>query len=95
MYALEFEADIRDKALPLPAEVASQVNQGQHVRVILLLDEATPTQTAKVAVKNPLAALLTSGSRRAQDAQQSIRATLPPCARRLLYKTLGRACVQD
>ena len=60
MYALEFETDISGKTLMLPAEIASKINQGQHVRVIMLLDEAKPTQTTKTAVKNPLAALLES-----------------------------------
>jgi hypothetical protein len=60
MYTLEFDANIGDQALPLPAEVASKVSRGQHVRVILLVDEAMPTDTANASVENPLAALLKS-----------------------------------
>lgn len=60
MYALEFETDLSGKTLTLPAEIANKISQGQHVRVIMLLDEEKPTQATKATVKNPLAALLES-----------------------------------
>jgi hypothetical protein len=59
MYALEFETDISGKTVTLPTEVASKISQGQHVRIIMLLDEVEQA-TAKPAGKNPLAALLES-----------------------------------
>jgi hypothetical protein len=58
MQALEFETDISGKTLTLPAEIADKISQGQHVRVIMLLEETTPQQPT---TQNPLTALLESG----------------------------------
>ncbi len=60
MYAFEFETDIRDKSLMLPTEIVNKFSPVQHVRVIMLLDESMPKNTAKAAVVNPLKALLES-----------------------------------
>ncbi|MCP4699846.1 MAG: hypothetical protein GY862_23790 [Gammaproteobacteria bacterium] len=61
MYAIEFETDINSKTLAIPADVAAEIGQGRHVRIIMLLDERKPAQTdPKSAVKNPTAALLES-----------------------------------
>jgi hypothetical protein len=61
MRALEFEADVDKGTVKLPSEVAKKVAQGQHVRVIVLVDEFDPSQDDGRVTANPLKALLGSG----------------------------------
>jgi len=43
MQAIEFEAIAHQHAIPIPA--SARVGEGQHVRVLLLVDDAEPAPT--------------------------------------------------